>query len=76
MFVVGCFIPATLMAKVEKVTLKGTIKGLGNEELILMNIDQSEIARTKTKMIVSRSRQKWKQVICVIICFMPRRLDR
>ena len=49
MFVVGCFIPATLMAKVEKVTLKGTIKGLGNEELILMNIDQSEIARTKTK---------------------------
>ena len=49
MFVVGCFIPATLMAKVEKVTLKGVIKGLGNEELILMNIDQSEIARTKTK---------------------------
>ena len=49
MFVVGCFIPATLMAKVEKVTLKGAIKGLGNEELILMNIDQSEIARTKTK---------------------------
>ena len=49
MFVVGCFIPATLMAKVEIVTLKGTIKGLGNEELILMNIDQSEIARTKTK---------------------------
>ena len=49
MFVVGCFIPATLMAKVEKVTLKGTIKGLGNEELILMNIDQSEIARMKTK---------------------------
>lgn len=49
MFVVGCFIPATLMAKVEKVTLKGAIKGLGNEELILMNIDQSEITRTKTK---------------------------
>lgn len=37
------------MAKVEKVTLKGVIKGLGNEELILMNTDQSEIVRTKTK---------------------------
>lgn len=49
LFVVGCFIPATLMAKVEKVTLKGVIKGLGNEELILMNGDQSEIIRTKTK---------------------------
>ena len=31
LFVVGCFIPTTLMAKVEKVTLKGVIKGLGNE---------------------------------------------
>ena len=49
LFEVGCFIPATLMAKVEKVTLKGVIKGLGNEELILMNTDQSEIVRTKTK---------------------------
>jgi len=49
LFVVGCFIPATLMAKVEKVTLKGVIKGLGNEKLILMNVDQSEITRTKTK---------------------------
>ena len=49
LFEVGCFIPATLMAKVEKVTLKGVIKGLGNEELILMNVDQSEITRTKTK---------------------------
>ena len=49
MCVIGCFMPATLMAKVEKVTLKGVIKGLGNEELILMNTDQSEIVRTKTK---------------------------
>ena len=49
MCVVGLLVPATLMAKVEKVTLKGTIKGLGNEELILMNSDRSEITRTKTK---------------------------
>ena len=49
MCVVGLLVPATLMAKVEKVTLKGAIKGLGNEELILMNSDRSEITRTKTK---------------------------
>ena len=47
--VVGLLVPATLVAKVEKVTLKGVIKGLGNEELILMNSDRSEITRTKTK---------------------------
>ena len=30
MFVVGCFIPATLMAKVEKVTLKSKVLEMKN----------------------------------------------
>lgn len=47
--VAGCLLPATLMAKVEKVTLEGNIKGLGNEELILLNSDWTEITRTKTE---------------------------
>ena len=47
--VAGCLLPATLMAKVEKVTLEGDIKGLGNEELILLNSDWTEITRTKTE---------------------------
>lgn len=46
--VVG-FIPTTLLAKVEKVTLKGSIRGLGNQELLLLNSDQKEISRTTTR---------------------------
>lgn len=49
MCVVGTLIPATLMAKVEKVTLKGSIQGLGNQELVLLNADRSEITRTTTR---------------------------
>lgn len=49
MCVAVCFIPVTLMAKVERVTLKGNIKNLGSEELVLLNADWSEITRTKTK---------------------------
>lgn len=47
--VAGCFLPATLMAEVEKVTLEGNIKGLDNEELVLLNSDWTEITRTKTE---------------------------
>ncbi len=45
----GSLIPAILRAEVEKVTLEGNIKGLGNEELILLNADRTEITRTKTE---------------------------
>lgn len=47
--VAGCLLPAALMAEVEKVTLEGNIKGLGNEELVLLNSDWTEITRTKTE---------------------------
>ena len=67
MCVVGLLVPATLMAKVEKVTLKGTIKGLGNEELILMNSDRSEITRTKTKNDRDRSGD-WGSTLLYSLC--------
>lgn len=44
--VAGTFLPATLLAKVEKATIQGTIKGLGNDTLILLDADRSEITRT------------------------------
>lgn len=42
----GMFLPAGLFAAVEKVVISGNIKGLGNQEVLLLNTDQREIART------------------------------
>lgn len=36
-------------AQIKKVTIQGEVKGLGNNDLVLLNVDQTEICRTQTK---------------------------
>ncbi|WP_316751484.1 TlpA disulfide reductase family protein [Pedobacter gandavensis] len=36
-------------AQIKKVTIEGEVKGLGNNELMLLNVDQSVIEKTQTK---------------------------
>lgn len=38
----------TANAEIRKVTIEGEIKGLGNQELVLLNVDQSVIGKTQT----------------------------
>jgi len=39
----------TAEAQVKKVTIEGEVKGLGNNELVLLNVDQSVIEKTQTR---------------------------
>lgn len=39
----------TATAQIKKVTINGEVKGLGNQELVLLNVDQSVMGKTQAK---------------------------
>ena len=42
---IGCMLSMNVMAAVEKVTVKGSVRGIGNGELVLVDAERGEIAR-------------------------------